>query len=75
MNWSGLAAPAGTPDAVVARLNEEFVKALRTEEIREKWRQVDFTPLPTTPEETNRFIRAESARWSELILSTGIKLD
>lgn len=71
--WSSLSAPAGTPDAVVARLNEEFVKALRTEEIREKWRQVDFTPLPTTPEETNRFIRAESARWAEAVKISGFK--
>jgi len=71
--WSSLSAPAGTPDAVVARLNEEFVKALRTEEIRDKWRQVDFTPLPTTPEETNRFIRAESARWAEAVKISGFK--
>jgi len=72
--WSSLAAPAGTPDAVVARLNEEFVKALRTEEIREKWRQVDFTPLPTTPQEVSRFVQAESARWAEAVKISGFKV-
>lgn len=72
--WSSLAVPAATPDAVVARLNEEFVKALRTEEIREKWRQVDFTPLPTTPQEVSRFVQAESARWAEAVRISGFKV-
>lgn len=72
--WSSLAVPAATPDAVVARLNEEFVKALRTEEIREKWRQVDFTPLPTTPQEVSRFVQAESARWAEAVKISGFKV-
>lgn len=71
--WSSLAVPAATPDAIVARLNAEFVKALRTDEIREKWKQVDFTPLPTTSEEVTRFIRAESARWSEAVRISGFK--
>jgi tripartite-type tricarboxylate transporter receptor subunit TctC len=72
--WSSLAVPAATPDAVVARLNEEFVKALRTEEIREKWKQVDFTPLPTTPQEVSRFVQAESARWAEAVKISGFKV-
>lgn len=72
--WSSLAAPATTPDAVVARLNEEFVKALRTDEIREKWKQVDCTPLPTTPQEVSRFIQAESARWGEAVRISGFKV-
>lgn len=72
--WSSLAVPAATPDAVVARLNEEFVKALRSDEIREKWRQVDFTPLPTTPQEVSRFVQAESARWAEAVKISGFKV-
>lgn len=72
--WSSLSAPAGTPDAIVARLNDEFGKALRSEEVREKWRQVDFTPLPTTPQEVSRFIQAESARWGEAVKISGFKV-
>jgi tripartite-type tricarboxylate transporter receptor subunit TctC len=72
--WSSLSAPAGTPDALVARLNAEFVKALKTDEIRQKWATVDFTPLPTTPEEVTRFIRAESARWGEAVRISGFKV-
>jgi tripartite-type tricarboxylate transporter receptor subunit TctC len=72
--WSSLSAPAGTPDALVARLYAEFVKALNTDEIRQKWATVDFTPLPTTPEEVTRFIRAESARWGEAVRISGFKV-
>ncbi len=71
--WAGLAAPAATPDAIIARLNAEFVKVLRSDEIREKWKQVDFTPLPTTPEEATRFARAEFTRWGEAVRITGFK--
>ncbi|MFM1855403.1 MAG: hypothetical protein RLZ83_712 [Pseudomonadota bacterium] len=72
--WSSLAVPAGTPDATVAQLNAHFVKALSSEEIREKWRRIDFTPLPTTPEEVLRFVRAESARWGEAVRISGFKV-
>ncbi len=71
--WSAIAAPAGTPDAIIARLNAEFVKALRTAEIREKWASVGFEPLPSTPEEFSRFAQAESRRWAEAVKISGFK--
>ncbi len=71
--WAGLAAPAGTPDAIIARLNAEFVKVLNSEEIREKWKQVDFTPMPSTPEEAARYARAEFVRWGEAVRITGFR--
>lgn len=71
--WSSIVAPAGTPDAVVAKLNAEFGNALRTAEIRDKWRAVDFEPIPTTPEEAAAFARAESKRWAEAVRISGFK--
>ncbi len=71
--WSGLVAQAGVPDAVVARLNTELVKALASAEIRDKWRAVDFDPLPSTPEEMARFTRTESKRWAEAVRLSGFK--
>jgi len=72
--WSSLAVPAATPDAIVAQLNAQFVKALSTAEIREKWSRIDFTPLPASPDEVTRFIRAESARWGEAVRISGFKV-
>jgi tripartite-type tricarboxylate transporter receptor subunit TctC len=71
--WSSLLVPAGTPDAVVAKLNAEFGNALRSAEIRDKWRAVDFEPIPTTPEEAARFARAESKRWAEAVRVSGFR--
>ena len=71
--WAALAAPAGTPDAVIARLNAEFGKALRTAEIRDKWQAMGFEPLPSTPEEFSRFSQAESRRWAEAVKISGFK--
>jgi tripartite-type tricarboxylate transporter receptor subunit TctC len=71
--WAAIAAPAGTPDAVIARLNTEFVKALKSQEIKDKWKVMDFEPLPSTPEEFSKFAAADSKRWAEAVKISGFK--
>ena len=71
--WAALVAPAATPDAQIARLNAELVKALNSPAIREQWRAMDFEPLPSTPEEFTRFMQAESKRWAEAVKLSGFK--
>lgn len=71
--WSAIVAPAGTPDAVIGKLNTEFVKILRSAEIKEKWKAFDFEPLPSTPQEFNRFWQADSKRWAEAVKISGFK--
>jgi tripartite-type tricarboxylate transporter receptor subunit TctC len=72
--WVGVVAPAGTPDAVIARLNKEFVQALNSPRVREQWRDMDFEPLPSTPDEFTRFARADSQRWAEAVKLSGFKV-
>ena len=71
--WAAIAAPAGTPDAIISRLNTEFGKALRSAEIRDKWASMGFESLPSTPEEFSRFAQAESKRWAEAVKISGFK--
>jgi tripartite-type tricarboxylate transporter receptor subunit TctC len=71
--WAAIVAPTGTPDAVVAKLNAEFVKALRSQEIRDKWRAMDFETLPSTPEEFAKYAAADSRRWAEAVKVSGFK--
>lgn len=71
--WAALVAPAATPDAVVARLNTELVKALNSPTIREQWKAMDFEPLPSTPEELSRYVQSESRRWAEAVRLSGFK--
>lgn len=71
--WAAIAAPAATPDAVIARLNGEVVKILRSAELKDKWRSMDFETLPSTPQEFTRFARADSKRWAEAVRISGFK--
>jgi len=71
--WAAIAAPAGTPDAIIGRLNTEFVRALRSQEIKDKWKVMDFETLPSTPEEFAKFAAADSKRWAEAVKISGFK--
>jgi len=74
-NWAGLVVPAATPTATVARLNSEINQALRSAEMREKFRNVGMTPAPGTPEEFGAFLQSESARYAKVVLEAGIKAE
>lgn len=71
--WSGISAPAGTPDAVVAKLNAEFNKVLGSQVIRDKWRAIDFEPLLFSPGEYADYVRRDSKRWADVVKVSGFK--
>jgi tripartite-type tricarboxylate transporter receptor subunit TctC len=71
--WAAVSAPAGTPDAVIASVNRELVKALRAQEVKDKWRAMDFETLPSSPEELARFVAADFKRWGEAVRISGFK--
>ncbi|SOY78801.1 conserved hypothetical protein, UPF0065 [Cupriavidus taiwanensis] len=73
--WQGMVAPAGTPKAVVARLNAELVKALKTPEVQKKLEGVGVEAVSSTPEEFASYARAEAERWGKLIKAKGITVD
>jgi tripartite-type tricarboxylate transporter receptor subunit TctC len=71
--WSGLSAPAGTPDAVISKLQAEFSKILKSQTIIDKWRAIDFEPLPFTSAEFQVFTRNDAKRWQEAVKISGFK--
>jgi tripartite-type tricarboxylate transporter receptor subunit TctC len=73
--WYGIAAPAGTPSAIIARLNGEINASLATPAVSDRLRQDGAEPAPTTPEAFGQLVRAEVARWSELIRAAGVTAD
>jgi tripartite-type tricarboxylate transporter receptor subunit TctC len=73
--WSGLVAPAGTPKAIVDRLNAEANRALGSSEMKAKLAEEGSTPLGGTPEQFAAFIKAENAKWGAAVRDAGIKLD
>ena len=71
----GIVAPAGTPRAIVERLNRELRAALGSEEVRRRLIQEGAEPRPITPEEHAVIIDAEETKWSTLIKSIGLKVE
>ena len=71
--WAALLAPAATPDALVQKLNAELTRALKSDEVRDKFRAMDFVPLPTSPEEFTDYMRRDSKRWQEAVRLSGFK--
>jgi len=71
--WFGTVAPAGTPAAVVAALNREYVRALRSPEVRERLEGYGFEVVGNTPEEFASRMRNESQRLARVIQESGAK--
>jgi tripartite-type tricarboxylate transporter receptor subunit TctC len=73
--WFGVLAPAGTPAAIVARLNDEFRRALASGEMRERLARMGAEPAPMTSAEFAAFIRAELAKYEKVVKFSGAKVD
>jgi len=71
--WYGLAAPARTPQPVIARLNAEVVKILSGGEAAQQLSARGYDPAPTTPEAFGRYLQSEVARWTKAVKQFGIK--
>ena len=73
--WYGLVAPAGTPTAVVARLNAEVNKALMLADVAQQLSVEGATPMPTTPQAFGDLIKREIPRWAEVVKAGNVKAD
>jgi tripartite-type tricarboxylate transporter receptor subunit TctC len=73
--WWGLAAPAGTPRDVINRLNHAFVTALQSPEAKSRFAALMAEPVATTPEEFDRFMHAELAKYQKIVKLSGAKVD
>ncbi|MDB5810072.1 MAG: Tricarboxylate transport protein TctC [Betaproteobacteria bacterium] len=73
--WQGLIAPAGTPDDVVARVNAELNRALQLPDVKERIGNLGVEFATGTPAQFAADIRADIAKWDQLIKSLGIRLD
>ena len=75
LNWFGVLAPAGTPVAIVNRLQDDLMKTLSTPAVRERFNTLLLDPVSTTPDEFRALIETEASRWSKLIKQAGIGAD
>jgi tripartite-type tricarboxylate transporter receptor subunit TctC len=73
--WWGLVGPAGMPRDVVQRLNQAFVAALHTPEAKTRFAGLMAEPVPNSPEEFDRFMKAELVKYEKIVKASGAKVD
>jgi len=72
--WFGMFAPAATPKPILQRLHAEFVKVLADPVIRQRVIATGVEPMSSTPEQMDKIVKDDLAKWSRLVKETGIKL-
>jgi tripartite-type tricarboxylate transporter receptor subunit TctC len=73
--WFGIMAPAKTPPAVIARLNNEVEKALRAPDVKERMSRIGAEPSPTTPEQFGALIQKDLKKYAAIVKASGAKVD
>ena len=73
--WQSIAAPAGTPAAIVERLNKEINAAIETGGLREQLLQVGVDATPMSPAQLNQLIARDATRWERLVKTSGARVD
>jgi tripartite-type tricarboxylate transporter receptor subunit TctC len=73
--WNGILAPAGTPRAVIERLNREINDALRSADVVSLLNNNQIEIAGGTPEAFGELMRRDAERWGPVIRATGVKLD
>lgn len=71
--WWGVLAPAGTPPAIIARMNAELAKALKQPAVQERLSQMGMVVTSSSPEELGKFVAGEVERWGKVVREHGIK--
>jgi len=73
--WVGFWAPAGTPKAIVNRLNKEISLALQRPDMKERLSALGYEFKPNSPEEFSSFVAGEVQKWGKVVKASGAKAD
>jgi len=73
--WFGLLAPAGTPAALVRKINADVAEALRDKDLQDRFAAAGADPYPTTPEQFGRVLQEDIQKWSQVVKASGAKID
>ena len=74
-SWTGLFAPRGTPAPVIERLSEVVREALTLPALRQRMADIGSEVIPSTPAETDSFVREDYARWEPIVRAANVSLD
>lgn len=71
--WNGLIVPGATPRAIITRLNQVVVQQLKLPDMRERFAAIGAEIMTSAPQDFDRFIRAEMAKWNKVIQASGMR--
>ncbi len=71
-DWYGLSAPANTPKEIIGRLNSEFVRALKMQDVKEHLALMGYETVGGSPEEFTAYLKSEYERWGDVVKKAGI---
>lgn len=71
--WYGIFAPAATPRSIVTRVSSDVARLLALSDVQSRFGARGAVPKPSTPEEFDRFVRAEINKLSKIIQAAGVK--
>ena len=74
-SWQGVLVPAGTPDAIIDRINRAIINALQQPDVSQKLIDLGFNPVGSTPQEFSTFLKSEILRWSHVVKASGASVD
>lgn len=74
-SWHAIFAPAGTPDAIVTRLNTEIVKIVKTPDMQNRLREFGLTPTGTSAEHLSKQLAADFAYWDKIVRELNVKVE
>jgi len=73
VGWYGIVGATGMPKDVVARLNTEIVRLLKTPEVRERMLREGAEPVGSSPEEFSAYLAADQSKWAKVIKAANIR--
>jgi len=73
--WYGVLVPAGTPAAIIAKLNRDIVTSLKSQAVRNRLQSDGAEPVGSSPGEFAEHIRAETKKWAEVVKKSGARVD
>ncbi|HTV36907.1 MAG TPA: tripartite tricarboxylate transporter substrate binding protein [Xanthobacteraceae bacterium] len=74
-SWQAIFAPAKTPPDIIQKMNAGVLKALAEPALVSKFENTAYTPTPSSTEELGKFLAADTAKWSAVIKSAGLRID
>jgi tripartite-type tricarboxylate transporter receptor subunit TctC len=75
ITWTGIYVPAGTPRAIINRLNTEINRMVKQPDVRDRIMSNGLVPIGGTPEALGDYLKSEIARWSKVVKEAGIKVE